>query len=353
MRYLCSCRGWRRGSCRIEGRSWILQERSASTTGKVSRLELLSPRGNDCRRRRSLLSAAQEGHASPRPRPRRGHHPHCRAASPPLRALRRSCSAGSCQGLQSPLCHFARLYRLDLIGRGDRLDEEVQAPSRRRRTCRRAVLWSRWRARRSAPRNAAWAILNVIAHNLGRYLGRIGLGRDAPTMTTKTLRTRLLSLPGRMTTSGGRTTLHLPKDWPWAESFRGCSPSCDPFLSRASACALEPWMMTASPPPPPRQRTNVLVILYSTRPAATVKVPVRSLDGGSGAHHLRHDESRRMATLSPLLLPRLSSQHNTCHIGGAGKLKTAGDFSQRASIREYAHRRRETTDPRPPSDREC
>jgi len=67
--------------------------------------------------------------------------------------------------------------------------------------------------------NAAWTILNVIAHNLGRYLGRIGLGRDAPTMTTKTLRTRLLSLPGRMTTSGGRTTLHLPKDWPWAESF--------------------------------------------------------------------------------------------------------------------------------------
>ena len=42
-----------------------------------------------------------------------------------------------------------------------------------------------------------------------------------------------------------------------------------------------------------------------------------------------------MATLSPLLLPRLSSQHNTCHIGGAGKLKSAGDFSQRASIREY------------------
>jgi len=42
-----------------------------------------------------------------------------------------------------------------------------------------------------------------------------------------------------------------------------------------------------------------------------------------------------MATLSPLLLPRLSSQHNTCHIGGAGKLKSAGDFSQRASIREH------------------
>jgi hypothetical protein len=67
--------------------------------------------------------------------------------------------------------------------------------------------------------NAAWAILNVIAYNLGRYLGRIGLGPNASTMTTKTLRTRLLSLPGRMTTSAGKRTVHLPKDWPWEESF--------------------------------------------------------------------------------------------------------------------------------------
>ena len=36
-----------------------------------------------------------------------------------------------------------------------------------------------------------------------------------------------------------------------------------------------------------------------------------------------------------LLLPRLSSQHNTCHIRGAGKLEGASDFSKRASIREY------------------
>jgi len=46
--------------------------------------------------------------------------------------------------------------------------------------------------------------LNVIAHNLGRWVGRIGLGPEATSMTTKTLRTRMLNMPGRMTTSGGR-----------------------------------------------------------------------------------------------------------------------------------------------------
>jgi Transposase DDE domain group 1 len=67
--------------------------------------------------------------------------------------------------------------------------------------------------------NAAWMILNIIAHNLGRWTSRIGLGREGPPMTTKTLRTRLLDLPGRLTTSGGKRTLHLPKAWPWEEQF--------------------------------------------------------------------------------------------------------------------------------------
>ena len=67
--------------------------------------------------------------------------------------------------------------------------------------------------------NAAWMILNIIAHNLGRWTGRIGLGAEGPPMTTKTLRTRLLDLPGRLTTSGGKRTLHLPRAWPWKEQF--------------------------------------------------------------------------------------------------------------------------------------
>ncbi len=67
--------------------------------------------------------------------------------------------------------------------------------------------------------NAAWMLLNIIAHNLGRWTGRIGLGAEGPPMTTKTLRTRLLDLPGRLTISGGKRTLHLPQGWPWEQQF--------------------------------------------------------------------------------------------------------------------------------------
>lgn len=67
--------------------------------------------------------------------------------------------------------------------------------------------------------NAAWMILNIMAHNLGRWTARIGGGTEGPPMTTKTLRTRFLDLPGRLTTSGGKRTLHLPEAWPWEEQF--------------------------------------------------------------------------------------------------------------------------------------
>jgi hypothetical protein len=35
----------------------------------------------------------------------------------------------------------------------------------------------------------------------------------------KTLRRRLLHLPGRLTRSARRRLLHLPTDWPWADQF--------------------------------------------------------------------------------------------------------------------------------------
>jgi hypothetical protein len=67
--------------------------------------------------------------------------------------------------------------------------------------------------------NAAWMILNIMAHNLGRWTARIGGGAQGPPMTTKTLRARFLDLPGRLTTSGRKRTLHLPQAWPWEEQF--------------------------------------------------------------------------------------------------------------------------------------
>jgi hypothetical protein len=65
--------------------------------------------------------------------------------------------------------------------------------------------------------NAAWLALNVIAYNLARFSTRIGLHESI--ITTETLRRRFLTVPGRMTRSGRRRTLHLPVRWPWAERF--------------------------------------------------------------------------------------------------------------------------------------
>ena len=56
-----------------------------------------------------------------------------------------------------------------------------------------------------------------MAHDVARWTARIGLG--AGIVTTKTLRRRLFALPGRLTRSARRVTLHRPTHWPWAEAF--------------------------------------------------------------------------------------------------------------------------------------
>jgi len=66
--------------------------------------------------------------------------------------------------------------------------------------------------------NGAWLAVQVIAHNLARWTARLGLG--AGIVTAKTLRRRFFGLPGRLTRSARRLTLHLPPDWPWAADVR-------------------------------------------------------------------------------------------------------------------------------------
>jgi len=65
--------------------------------------------------------------------------------------------------------------------------------------------------------NGAWLVINVIAHNLARWCGRVGLGTGI--VTTETMRRRYFAISGRITTSARRFTLHLPERWPWAEHF--------------------------------------------------------------------------------------------------------------------------------------
>ena len=66
--------------------------------------------------------------------------------------------------------------------------------------------------------NAAWTVIAVLAHNLLRWTSVIGLpGHTIP--AARTLRRRLLTLPGRLTRTARRWTLHLPARWPWRDAF--------------------------------------------------------------------------------------------------------------------------------------
>jgi hypothetical protein len=67
--------------------------------------------------------------------------------------------------------------------------------------------------------NAAWLLAATLAHNLLRWTATLGLGTHHEQTVAKTLRRTLLTLPGRLTRSARRPTLHLPAGWPWAHSF--------------------------------------------------------------------------------------------------------------------------------------
>ena len=66
--------------------------------------------------------------------------------------------------------------------------------------------------------NAAWLALTVMAHNLGRAVGRLG-GEDLEKATATTLQRRIFTIPGRLVHSGRRRCLRLPASWPWAHAI--------------------------------------------------------------------------------------------------------------------------------------
>ena len=66
--------------------------------------------------------------------------------------------------------------------------------------------------------NAAWLLISCLAHNLLRWLACLGLGVRGP-IVAQTIRRRYLTLPGRITRSGRRSTLRLPARWPWRHAF--------------------------------------------------------------------------------------------------------------------------------------
>jgi hypothetical protein len=68
--------------------------------------------------------------------------------------------------------------------------------------------------------NAAWLACAVLAHNLIRWTARLGgVHPDDQLTVARTIRTRLLALPGRLVNRSRRWILRLPARWPWATTF--------------------------------------------------------------------------------------------------------------------------------------
>jgi hypothetical protein len=62
--------------------------------------------------------------------------------------------------------------------------------------------------------NAAWTVLAALAHNMLRWTQSLGLP-DTTVRAARTLRRRLLEVPGRLARHARGWTLHLPARWPW------------------------------------------------------------------------------------------------------------------------------------------
>ena len=67
--------------------------------------------------------------------------------------------------------------------------------------------------------NAVWLELVLCAQDLLAHTRALVLEGDLARTEPKRLRHRLLHVAGRLTRSGRRVTLHLPRRWPWAEAL--------------------------------------------------------------------------------------------------------------------------------------
>ena len=68
--------------------------------------------------------------------------------------------------------------------------------------------------------NAAWLCCAALAHNLIRWSAALGdITPDDQLTVARTIRTRLIALPGRIVNRSGTHRLRLPSRWPWADLF--------------------------------------------------------------------------------------------------------------------------------------
>ena len=74
--------------------------------------------------------------------------------------------------------------------------------------------------------NRVWLELSLIAQELPAWLRALCLEGELALAEPKRLRQRLLHVAGKVVRSARRTTLRLPRSWPWAERWWRPSPGC-------------------------------------------------------------------------------------------------------------------------------
>jgi hypothetical protein len=68
--------------------------------------------------------------------------------------------------------------------------------------------------------NSAWLLCAALAPDLIRWTAMLGAITPEDHLTVaRTVRTRFLSVPGRLLSRSGRPTLRMPLEWPWADAF--------------------------------------------------------------------------------------------------------------------------------------
>ncbi len=89
--------------------------------------------------------------------------------------------------------------------------------------------------------NAAWLVCAALAHDLIRWSSLLGkITPEGQLVVARTVRTRFLSVPGRLVNTSGTPTLRAPLEWPWAKAFSRASrtppgPSAGPCVVTTSA----------------------------------------------------------------------------------------------------------------------
>ncbi len=68
--------------------------------------------------------------------------------------------------------------------------------------------------------SGAWLVCAALAHNLIRWTAMLGeITPEEHLVVARTMRTKFLSIPGRLVSPGGRPILRAPLEWSWAKAF--------------------------------------------------------------------------------------------------------------------------------------